>query len=61
MAEVYARAPLPGVRTQVVKIPVYRMPGDVLAGMLNAALARDQEQADYRKLGDELEGAASTS
>ncbi|GIE46559.1 hypothetical protein Ani05nite_00930 [Amorphoplanes nipponensis] len=56
VAEVYARAPLPGVRTQVVKIPVYRMPGDVVAGMLNAALARDQEQADYRKLGDELEG-----
>jgi hypothetical protein len=56
VAEVYARAPLPGVRTQVVKVPVYRMPQDVVAGMLNAALARDQEQADYRKLGSELEG-----
>ena len=54
VAEVYVRAPLPGVRTQVVKFPVYRMPQDVVAGMLNAALARDQEQADYRKLGDEL-------
>jgi hypothetical protein len=56
VAEVYARAPLPGVRTQVVKFPIYRMPQDVVAGMLNAALARDQEQADYRKLGDELKG-----
>ncbi len=56
VAEVYARAPLPGIRTQVVKIPVYRMSPDVVAGMLNAALARDQEQADYRKLGTELEG-----
>ena len=56
MAEVYARAPLPGVRTPVVKIGVYRMPQDVVAGMLNAALARDQEQADYRKLRNELEG-----
>ena len=56
VAQVYARAPLPGVRTPVVKIPVYRMPGDVVAGMLNAALARDQEQADYRKLGEELTG-----
>lgn len=56
VAQVYARAPLPGVRTPVVKIPIYRMPGDVVAGMLNAALARDQEQADYRKLGDELTG-----
>ena len=56
VAEVYARASLPGVRTPVVKIPVYRMPQDVVVGMLNAALARDQEQADYRKLGDELKG-----
>ncbi len=56
VAEVYARAPLPAVRTPVVKIPVYRMPQDVVAGMLNAALARDQEQADYRKLGHKLEG-----
>jgi hypothetical protein len=56
VAQVYARAPLPGVRTQVVKIGVYRMPQDVVVGMLNAALARDQEQADYRKLGDELTG-----
>jgi hypothetical protein len=56
VAEVYARAPLPAVRTAVVKIPVYRIEQDVVAGMLNAALARDQEQADYRKLGDELTG-----
>ncbi|GGQ51841.1 hypothetical protein [Couchioplanes azureus] len=56
VAQVYARVPLPQVRTQVVKIPVYRMPQDVVAGMLNAALARDQEQADYRKLGGELPG-----
>ncbi|AGZ40305.1 hypothetical protein AFR_10080 [Actinoplanes friuliensis DSM 7358] len=56
VAQVYARAPLEGLRTPVVKIPVYRMPQDVVAGMLNAALARDQEQADYRKLADELEG-----
>ncbi|MEU7902411.1 hypothetical protein [Actinoplanes sp. NPDC049118] len=56
VAQVYARAPLEGMRTQVVKVPVYRMPQDVVAGMLNAALARDQEQADYRKLGAELQG-----
>ncbi|MFI5492058.1 hypothetical protein [Actinoplanes sp. NPDC051859] len=56
VAQVYARVPLPEVRTEVVRIPVYRMPQDVVAGMLNAALARDQEQADYRKLGGELKG-----
>jgi hypothetical protein len=59
VAQVYARAPLPGVRTQVVKIPVYRMPQDVVAGMLNAALARDQEQADYRKLSNKLGESAN--
>ncbi|MEV6599472.1 hypothetical protein AB0M36_21835 [Actinoplanes sp. NPDC051346] len=56
VAQVYARVPLPDVRTQVVKIPVYLMPQDVVAGMLNAALARDQEQADYLKLAGELTG-----
>jgi hypothetical protein len=56
VAEVYAKAPIEGVRTQVVRLPVYRMPQDVVAGMLNAALARDQEQADYRKLAAELRG-----
>jgi hypothetical protein len=56
VAQVYARAPLEGMRTQVVKVPVYRMPQDVVGGMLNAALARDQEQADYRKLEAELRG-----
>ncbi|MEV4637227.1 hypothetical protein AB0J80_07730 [Actinoplanes sp. NPDC049548] len=56
IAQVYARAPLPNVRTPVVRIPVYRMPQDVVAGMLNAAVARDQEQADYRKLSEELKG-----
>lgn len=59
VAQVYARAPLPGLRTQVVRIPVYRMPQDVVSGMLNAALARDQEQADYRKFGNELGESSS--
>jgi hypothetical protein len=61
VAELYARAPLPAVRTQVVKFPVYRMPQDVVAGMLNAALARDQEQADYRKLRNELSGEGANA
>jgi len=56
VAQVYARAPLPDVRTQVVKIAVYRLPQDVVSGMASAALARDQEEADYRKLGGKLQG-----
>jgi hypothetical protein len=50
VAEVYARAPLTDVPTQVLRIPAYRVPEDVLAGMLEAARRRDREQADYAKL-----------
>ncbi|MFI1988021.1 hypothetical protein [Actinoplanes sp. NPDC020271] len=56
VAQVYARVPLPDARTQVSLIPVYTMPGDVTAGMLNAALVRDQEQADYSRLERSLTG-----
>lgn len=56
VAQVYARVPLPDARTQVSLIPVYAMPGDVSAGMLNAALVRDQEQADYSRLERSLVG-----
>jgi hypothetical protein len=57
VAEVYARAPQAGPMTQVVRIPVYRMPGDVVAGMLAAAAVRDRERADYQQLSSELTGA----
>ncbi|KUL24890.1 hypothetical protein ADL15_42135 [Actinoplanes awajinensis subsp. mycoplanecinus] len=56
VAQVYARVPLPDTRTQVSLIPVYRWPGDVTAGMLDAALVRDQEQADYLRLERSLTG-----
>jgi hypothetical protein len=56
VAQVYARVPLPGVRTQVVRIPAARIPADVAAGMLDAALERDHEQAEYRQLGRRLHG-----
>ncbi len=57
VAQVYARVPLPGVLTQVVRIPVYRFPSDVTAGMTAAAAQRDQEQAEYRRLSGQLTGA----
>ena len=56
VAQVYARVPLPAVQTQVVRIPVYRLPQDVTAGMAAAALQRDQEQAAYVQLSGQLEG-----
>ncbi len=51
VSEVYARPPLGGVPTQVMRIPAYRVPEDVLAGMLDAARRRDREQAEYHRLG----------
>jgi hypothetical protein len=57
VAQVYARAPLTGALTQVVRIPVYRVPDDVIAGMLGAAAGRDRERADYQQLGGEVVGS----
>jgi hypothetical protein len=56
VAQVYARVPLAGVHTQVVRLPIYRLPADVTAGMLEAALQRDQEQAEYLQLSRRLQG-----
>lgn len=56
VAQVYARAPVGVTQTQVVRIPAYRLPDDVVAGMLNAAVSRDRERADYTHLSQELTG-----
>jgi hypothetical protein len=58
VSEVYARAILTGISTQVVRIPTYRVPDDVVAGMFEAARRRDREQADYRKLSAALDGGS---
>ncbi|MEV6346699.1 hypothetical protein [Actinoplanes sp. NPDC051851] len=60
VAQVYARVPLPDTRTQVTLLPVYRMPEDVTAGMLAAALVRDQEQADYLRLARAADGTGKS-
>jgi hypothetical protein len=57
VAQVYARAPLPRSETRVVRIAAYRVPDDVVAGMLATAGERDQEQADYGRLSHDLQGA----
>ncbi|HEX8345143.1 MAG TPA: hypothetical protein VF657_10490 [Actinoplanes sp.] len=59
VAEVYARVPMTGVHTQVVRIPAYRLPEDVVGGMLALAERRDREQADYRHLGGTLSGGGA--
>jgi hypothetical protein len=56
VAQVYARVPPAGARSQVVRIPVYRLPADVMSGMLDAALQRDREQAEYLQLARRLNG-----
>lgn len=56
VAQVYTRVPLGDARTPVLRIPVYQLPGDVTAGMLGAAQARDREWADYQRLSHGLAG-----
>jgi hypothetical protein len=56
VAQVYTRAPLAGRHTPVVRIPVYRLPADVLSGMLDVAIQRDQERAEYEQLGRRATG-----
>jgi hypothetical protein len=56
VAQVYTRVPLVGRHTQVVRIPVYRLPADVMSGMLDAALQRDRERAEYEQLGRRVIG-----
>jgi hypothetical protein len=57
VALVYAKAPLKDTRTQVVRIPAYRLPDDVVTGMLATAQRRDREEADYHRLSRDLTGA----
>ena len=56
VSQVYARAQLPGMQTQVVRIPAYRVPQDVIQGLREAARGRDQEIADYGQLRRTLTG-----
>ncbi len=56
VAEVFARVPLPGVQTQIMRIPAFRVPDDVAAGMTEAAGRKDREAANYHRLSAALRG-----
>ena len=56
VVQVYARVPLTGDRSPVLRIPVRQIPADVTAGMLGAAYTRDRERADYQRLSRGLAG-----
>jgi hypothetical protein len=56
--EVYLRVPLGRTPTQVIRIPAFRLPEDVLTGMDQAAQRKTREATDYRRRVAELGRAA---
>lgn len=60
VAQVYARAPVGAARTPMVRILAGRIPDDVVAGMLDAAVRRDQERVDYQHLSLGLRGGTES-
>ncbi|MFY1699222.1 MULTISPECIES: hypothetical protein [unclassified Solwaraspora] len=58
VVEVYLRVPLGSEQTQVVRMPAYRLPEDVLTGMDQVAQRKTREAADYRRRVAELGRAA---
>jgi hypothetical protein len=56
VSQVYTRVPLAEAHTPAIRIPVYLLPADVLTGMLDTALERDREHAEYEQLARRLTG-----
>lgn len=54
VAEVYARVPVGEAQTQIVRIPAFRIPQDVVSGMLAVAERKDAEAGDLRGLAAKL-------
>jgi len=54
VAEVYARVPVVEAQTEIVRIPVFRMPEDVVSGMLTVASRKEAEAGDFRMLAEKL-------
>lgn len=56
VAEVLARAPLTGMQTEIVRIPVFRVPADVRTGMAKVAERKAAEAADYERRAGQVTG-----
>lgn len=56
VSEVFSRVPLPDTQTQIVRIPAFRLPDDVVANMLQVAERKDREARDYQERGAALTG-----
>jgi hypothetical protein len=54
VAEVYTRVPLDKAQTQIVRIPAYRIPDDVVAGMLQVAARKDADADELLQLAAKL-------
>ncbi len=54
VSEVYAHVPFGQVQTQIVRIPAYRMPDDVVTGMAQVAKRKQSEADELRALADKL-------
>jgi hypothetical protein len=49
VSQVFARVPLPDMRTQIVRIPAQRVPEDVVAGMELFAERKDREAVGFQE------------
>ncbi|MFV2019748.1 hypothetical protein [Micromonospora sp. LOL_023] len=56
--EMYLRVPLAHTQTQVIRMPAFRLPEDVLVGMDQVAQRKTREATDYRRRVAELGRAA---
>lgn len=54
VAEVYARVPIVEAQAQIVRIPAFRIPEDVVSGMLTVASRKEAEAGDFRLLAAKL-------
>lgn len=54
VVEVYARVPLAKTQTASVRIPAFKIPDDVVAGMKQVAQRKDADAADFRGLAGKL-------
>jgi hypothetical protein len=49
VSSIFARVPLPGVQTELIRLGAYKLPDDVIAGMEATAERKDDEAANYRR------------
>jgi hypothetical protein len=56
VAQVHARVPLPKGQTEIERIPVARVPQDVVAGMVAVAERMERDAAEYQSLSAKLTG-----